>query len=95
MAKNVPTTKLPIEKRLRIDLAVVGQGLRRGEYKLTWVPSRANLADPLAKRSEQETARISTCTHMKKPLIDAMRTGCTNIKGVRQETKTQADVSRY
>jgi hypothetical protein len=47
VAKNLATTKLTEEKRLRIDLAVVKQGLRRGEFILTWVPSRANLADPL------------------------------------------------
>jgi hypothetical protein len=30
MAKNISTSKLPVEKRLRIDLAVVRQILRRG-----------------------------------------------------------------
>jgi hypothetical protein len=32
---------------------------------------------------------------MKKLLLDALRANCTILKGVRQVTKTQADVSRY
>jgi hypothetical protein len=48
--KNVLTTKLPAEKRLRIDLACLVEGLRKGNSSISWVPSRANLSDPLTKR---------------------------------------------
>jgi hypothetical protein len=47
--KNVLTTKLHVEKRLRIDLACIRQGLRNGDFEITWVPSRANLSDPPTK----------------------------------------------
>jgi hypothetical protein len=60
--KNVLTTKLPVEKRLRIDLACIRQGLRNGDFEITWVPSRANLSDPLRKESESDTARLKPCT---------------------------------
>jgi Reverse transcriptase (RNA-dependent DNA polymerase) len=93
--KNVLTTKLTTEKRRRIDLAVARQGLRRGEYIMTWVPSRSNLSDALTKESENDLPRLRPCDYMKKPLLHALRTGCTNLRGIRQETKTQADVSRY
>jgi hypothetical protein len=95
VTKNLLTTKLTVEKRLRIDLAVVRQGLRRGEFSLTWVPSRANLADALTKEAENDLPRLRPNDHMKKPLLDALRTSCTNLRGVRQLTKTQEDVSRY
>jgi Reverse transcriptase (RNA-dependent DNA polymerase) len=95
VAKNLITTKLTVEKRLRIDLAVVRQGLRRGEFVVTWVPSRANLADALTKESESDLPRLNPSDHMKKPLLDALRSNCTNLRGVRQDTKTQADVSKY
>jgi hypothetical protein len=47
--KNLVTTKLPDENRLRIDLAVVRQGLRRGDFEVSWVPSKPNLSDSLNK----------------------------------------------
>jgi hypothetical protein len=95
VAKNIVTTKLHTEKRMRIDLAVVRQGLRRGDFVLTWVPSRANLADALTKEAENNLPRLRPCIHMNKPLLDALRSGCSNLRGVRQETKIKADVSRY
>jgi hypothetical protein len=95
VAKNIVTTKLPIEKRLRIDLAVVRQGLRSGDFILTWVPSRANLSDPLTKEAENDTPRLRPSDHMKKPLMDALRSNCTNLRAIRQVTRSQADVSRY
>jgi hypothetical protein len=87
VANSIVTTKLPTEKRLRIDLAVVRQGLRRGDFVLTWLPSRANLADALTKEAENDLPRLRPCSHMKKPLLDALRSGCSNLRGVRQETK--------
>jgi hypothetical protein len=95
VTKNVATTKLTVEKRLRIDLAVIRQGLRRGEFMLTWVPSLTNLVDVLTKEAENDLLRLSPNDRMKKPLLDALRSNCTNLRGVRQLTKTQADVSRY
>jgi hypothetical protein len=95
VATNLITTKLTVEKHLRIDLAVVRQGLRRGEFVVTWVPSRANLADALTKESESDLPRLNPSDHMKKPLLDALRSNCTNLRGMRQDTKTQADVSKY
>jgi hypothetical protein len=93
--KKIVTTKLPEEKWLRIDLAVVRQGLRRGDFIITWVPSRANLSDPLTKESDNETLRLKPCETMKCPLLDALRSNCTNLRGVHQDTRTQADVSKY
>jgi hypothetical protein len=43
------STALPREKRLRIDMALLLQGLRRGEYGLVWAGSSSNLANPLTK----------------------------------------------
>jgi hypothetical protein len=93
--KNVLTTKLPVEKRLRNDLACIRQGLRNGDFEISWVPSRANLSNPLTKESESDTARLKPCTHLKRPLLDALRSNCTNFRGIRLVPKTQADVSKY
>jgi hypothetical protein len=43
------STALSAEKRLRIDLALLRQGLHRGEYGLVWAGSSSNLANPLTK----------------------------------------------
>jgi hypothetical protein len=94
--KNCGTTRLPTEKRLRIDLASMRQGLRRGEFVMTWVPSGANLSDALTKESPRsEASRLSVCMEMKRQLLRAMRTNNTHLKGVRQVTKTQEDVRKY
>jgi hypothetical protein len=95
MLKNVLTNKLPEEKRIRIDLAVVRQGLRRADFVVTWVFGRANLSDPLKKESDSYTNRIRPCGAMKRPLLGALRSNCTNLRGDHQETRTQADVSKY
>jgi hypothetical protein len=93
--KNLVTTKLPEEKRLRIDLAIVRQGLRRGDFDVSWIPSKENLSDPLTKESDNEGDRLKPCDVMKRPLLDALRSNCTNFRGLHLVTKTQADVSRY
>jgi hypothetical protein len=93
--KCVMTTKLPEEKRLRIDLAVIRQGIRRGDFDIMWISGRANLSDSLTKESESEGIRLRPSDRMKRPLLDALHSNCTNLLGVRQETKTQADVSKY
>lgn len=93
---NVTTTTLPTEKRLRIDLGDLRKGLRKGKFEITWVPSRANLSDPLTKESECESDRLRPCERMKRPLLDALRSNCTNLRGISSAiTKTQADVSTY
>lgn len=43
------TTKLTVERLNRIDMAILRQGLRRGEFAVTRVPSRANLSDRFVK----------------------------------------------
>jgi hypothetical protein len=47
LPQKAASTALPTEKRLRIDMALLGQGLRRGEYGLVWAGSSSNLANPL------------------------------------------------
>jgi hypothetical protein len=39
IANSIANTKMHAERLLRIDFALVPQGLRRGEFILTWVPS--------------------------------------------------------
>jgi hypothetical protein len=93
--ENVLTTKLPAEKRLRIDLARLREGLRKGDFSISWVPSRANLSDPLTKEADSEVPRLKPNDFMMRPLLDALRSNCTNFRGLRMVTKTQADVSNY
>jgi hypothetical protein len=93
--ENVLTTKLTAEKRLRIDLASLREGLRENEFIITCVPSRGNLSDALTKESDSETNRLKPCSNMKRPLLDALRSNCTNFRGIDSVTKTQADVSKY
>jgi hypothetical protein len=49
LQQKAVSTALPTEKRLRIDMALLLQGLRRGEYGLVWAGSSSNLANPLTK----------------------------------------------
>jgi hypothetical protein len=95
-SQNATTTRLPVEKRSRTDVSKLRQGLRRGEYILTWVPGRANLSDPMTKEIlGKGGSQLSPCERLKRPLLDALRTKNTNLKGVKCVTKTQADVSKY
>ena len=48
--ENVQSVKNVAEKRLRIDIAVLKQMVQKGELKLFWVESKAQLADVLTKR---------------------------------------------
>lgn len=57
--KNSVTTKLPTERRNCIDMPLIHQSLRRGEFILTWVPSRANISDSLAKETQKGTEHCS------------------------------------
>ena len=94
--KNAGSTKLPLQKRLRIDMAALRQGLKRGEFVITWVPSKANLADPMTKADDRSHSDFRTPKkEMKSVLLDAFRSNCTNLKGIRQVTKTKEDVRNY
>jgi hypothetical protein len=49
LQQKAVSTDLPTEKRLRIDMALLCQGFRRGEYGLVWAGSSSNLANPLTE----------------------------------------------
>jgi hypothetical protein len=61
------STALLTEKRLRIDMALLHQGLRRGEYGPVWTSSSSNLANPLTKGPRG----ISPTMSVKLPLLRA------------------------
>jgi hypothetical protein len=82
---------LPTEKRLRIDMALLLQGLRRGDYGLVWAGSSSNLANPLTKGPRG----ISPTTSVNLPLLRALETNCTHLDTVPTRIKTWADVSKY
>jgi hypothetical protein len=82
---------LPTERRLRIDMALRRQGLRRGEYSLMWTGSSSNLANPLTKGSRG----ISPTMSVKLSLLRALETSCTHLDTVPTRIKTWADVSKY
>jgi hypothetical protein len=63
-------TALLTEKRLRIDMALLREGLRRGEYGLVWAGSSSNLANPLTKGPRG----ISPTMSVKIPLLRALAT---------------------
>jgi hypothetical protein len=49
LQQKAVSTALPTENRLRIDMALLRHGLRRGEYGLVWAGSSSNLANLLTK----------------------------------------------
>jgi hypothetical protein len=67
--KSIITIKLPAEKRFRIELAVILQGLRQGHLESTWVPNRSNLSDPFTKEADSEAFRLRPSEQMKRPLF--------------------------
>jgi hypothetical protein len=90
LQKAVPTA-LPTKKRLRIDMALLRQGLRRREYGLVWAGSSSNLAN-----SQTNGPRgISQTTSVKLPLLGTLETSCTHLDTVPTRSKTWADVSKY
>jgi hypothetical protein len=82
---------LPTEKRLRIDMALPRQGLRRGEYGLVWAGSSSDLANPLTKGPRG----ISPSMSVKLPLLRALETNCTHLDTARTRIKSWAFVSKY
>lgn len=93
--KNSGTTKLPLQKRLRIDMSALRKGLKRGEFLKTWVPIKANISDQMTKSNPRGSELTKPNHDMKKPLMNALRTNNTGLSQFKQVTKTQADVSNY
>jgi hypothetical protein len=91
LQQKAVSTALPTEKWLRIDMALLGQGLRRGEYGLVWAGSSSNLANSLTKGPRG----ISPTMSVKLPLLRALDTNCTHLDTVPTRIKTWADVSKY
>jgi hypothetical protein len=91
LQQKAVSTALPTEKRLRIDVALLRQGLRREEYGLVWACSSSNLANPLT----QGPRCISPTMSVKLPLLRALETNCTYLDTVLTRIKTWAYVSKY
>jgi hypothetical protein len=91
LQQKAVSTALPTEKRLRIDMALLRQGLRHEEYGLVWTGSSSNLANPPAKGPRG----ISPTMSVKLPLLRALETNCTHFDTVPTRIKTWADVSKY
>jgi hypothetical protein len=91
LQQKAVSTDLPTDKRLRIDMALLLQGLRRGEYGLAWADSSSNLANPLTKGPRGICPTMS----VKLLLLRASETNCTHLGTVPTRIKTWADVSTY
>jgi hypothetical protein len=85
------STPFPTERRLRMDTALLRQGLRRGEYGLLWAGLSSNLANPLTKVPRGLSSTIT----VKLPFLRALETNCTHHDTVPTRIKTWADVSKY
>jgi hypothetical protein len=91
LQQKAVSTALPTKKRFRIDMAMIRQGLRRGEYGLVWAGLSSNLANPLTKGP----LGISPTMSVKLSLLRALETNCTHLGTVPTRIKTWADVSKY
>jgi hypothetical protein len=91
LQQKAVSTALPTKKRLRIDMALLLQGLCRGEYGLVWAGSSSNLANTLTKGPRD----ISPTMSVKLPLLRALETNCTHLDTVPTHIKNWADVSKY
>jgi hypothetical protein len=91
LQQKAVSTALPTEIWLRIDMALLCQGLRRGEYGLVWAGSSSNLADPLTKGPRG----ISPTVSVELPLLRALESNCTHLDTVPASNKTWADVNKY
>jgi hypothetical protein len=89
LQQKAVSTALPTEKRLRIDMDLLRQGLHRGEYGLVWAGLSSNLANLQGPRG------ISPTMSVKLPLLRALETNCTHLDTVPTRVKTWADVSKY
>jgi hypothetical protein len=70
LQRKAVSSALPTEKRVRIDMALLRQGLCREEYGLMWAGSSSNLANPLTKGP----CGISPTMSVKLPLLRALET---------------------
>jgi hypothetical protein len=70
LQKKAVSTAFSTEKKLRIGMALLRQGLRREEYGLAWAGSSSNLANPLME------GPLGICPTMsvKLPLLRALET---------------------
>jgi hypothetical protein len=91
LQQKAVSTALPTEKWLRIDMALLRQGLRHGKYGLVWAGSSSNLANPLTKGP----SGISPTMSVKLSLLRALETNCTHLVTVPTPIKTWAYVSKY
>jgi hypothetical protein len=82
---------LTTQKRIRIDMDLLRQGLRRQEYCLVWAGSSSNLANPLTKGPRGKSPTMS----VKLPLLRALEANCTHLDTVPTRIKTWADVRKY
>jgi hypothetical protein len=72
-------------------MALLRQGLRRGENGLVWAGSSSHLANPLTKGPRG----ISPAMLIKLPLLRALETNCTHLDTVPIRIKTLAELSKY
>jgi hypothetical protein len=91
LQQKAVSTALPTEKRLLIDIALLRQSLRHGEYGLVWAGSSSNLANSLTKGPRG----ISPAMSVKLPLLRDLKKNCTHLDTVSTRIKTWADVSKY
>jgi hypothetical protein len=91
LQQKAVSTALTTKKRLRIDMALLRQGLRRGAYSLVWAGSSSNLANPPTKGSRG----ISPTRSVKLPFLRTLETIFSHLDTVPTRIKTWADVSKY
>jgi hypothetical protein len=78
LQQKAESTALPMENRLRIDIYLLLQGLRRGEYGLVWAGSSSSLANPLTKGPHC----ISPTMPVELPMQRALDTNCAHLDTV-------------
>ena len=55
LCEAVATSKIPQDRRLRVDIARIREMISKAEIDLTWVPGHQQLADCLTKRGASST----------------------------------------
>lgn len=93
LVRKAVNTALPLEKRLRTDMAIPRQGLHVGEYKMKWVRAGAMLADPLSKGDICVSNNVRE--RVTRSLSRAFRTDCSFNRGVSTRKGTSQDFLRY
>lgn len=86
--KITVTTIVLLQKRLKINIASLRQGLRRGEVIHACVRSFANLTDPRLKANPKSSGQLEPPNDsMKRLLTKSLRFNCTDLRRIRQVTK--------